>query len=454
MRIKSLSLPTYEEKEELAGEFRSALGVDYEVDINTAVSSTMDVVKEIFDIVIFHKKEVIAALNYREQIASMRFSLNQNADTEQKRFEKVGIKCGIMYFGEKNKFYICCKGKTGFQVLDFNNLIIAIVGERNFGERPLIDNLAAEVLGCKPEEYNDKLSIGQLKELDRLFSDESIDFDDINGVISFRTKNEDAFFKLLLSHSNCKSICRYTSLESFYLMLRDCKQAMCSITCMNDKGEISYTDKSIGFSAYAESHSAIVENNNCFILSCCNKKKFDDLTMWRLYGDDAKGACLEYDINNKLIDNKNFFLSSVSYGEDNGTHYELEFVRRILSIRPNGWKFEFKRWHIWKHFFKSHLFKDEEEIRLLFIMHDDIDERIKPEIKWIMDSTNKIVSRICLFLLNEDLFPLKLIGATVGPKCPELDCNVSQLNFMNSQTKTIKSSCLNSVYVSNIKDYR
>ena len=87
-------------------------------------------------------------------------------------------------------------------------------------------------------------------------------------------------------------------------------------------------------------------------------------------------------------------------------------------------------------------------------MHDDIDARIRPEIKWIMDSTNKIVSRICLFSLNQDLFPLKLIGATVGPKCPELDCNVSQLNFMNSQTQTIKSNGLNSVHASKIKDYR
>ena len=215
MRIKSLSLPTYEEKEELAGKFRSALGADYEVDINTVVSSTVDVVKETFDIVIFHKKEVVAALNYREQIASIRFNLNQYAD--QKRFEKMGIKCGIMYFGENDKFYICCKGKSGFQVLDFNNLVTAIVGERNFGERPLVDDIAVDVLSCRPEEYSDKLSLGQHKEFDRLFSDESIDFDDTNGVISFRTKDEDAFFKLLLSHTNSKSICRYTSLESFVL---------------------------------------------------------------------------------------------------------------------------------------------------------------------------------------------------------------------------------------------
>ncbi|MBQ3244006.1 MAG: DUF2971 domain-containing protein [Bacteroidaceae bacterium] len=451
--MKSSKLLSFERKESLAKKIQETLGADYEVDVNVEVSSMAGLVKELFDIVIFHKKLVIAVLDYRYGFAS--FNIPQNAEIYQNRFKKVGVKCGIIYFGRGDKFYIWNKGVLGFQTLDFSNLVVAIKEKRNFGLRPLIDEIAFEILSCKPTLYDEQLTIETHKELDELFSESSIEYDDDNGVFFLKTEYEDSFFKLLLSCSTPKSICRYTSLESLFLTIRDNKQPMCSITCMNDKGEVSYTDKYIGLYAFAESQSSIVENNNCFILSCCNLRKSDDLTMWRLYGNDAKGACIEYEINEELIDEEKFFLSPVSYGQDDGTHYELEFIRQILNKRLNGWKLEFKRWFIWKHFFKSYLFKDEEEFRLLFITNNDVCDRIKPEIKWIMDSTNNIVSRICLFSLNDGSFPLKLRKAIIGPKCPELDCNVVQLNFMNSHTKTIMPIRWKySISASKIQDYR
>lgn len=36
--------------------------------------------------------------------------------------------------------------------------------------------------------------------------------------------------------------------------------------------------------------------------------------MWRLYADDAKGTCIWYAINHDLIDEKNFFLACINYG--------------------------------------------------------------------------------------------------------------------------------------------
>jgi len=94
--------------------------------------------------------------------------------------------------------------------------------------------------------------------------------------------------------------------------MKNGSHVMCSITCMNDKGETSYADKYVGYGAYANSTTSIKENNDCFILSCCNKDMVDNLTMWRLYGNDGKGVCLEYDVDITKIDGKEFFFIHIS----------------------------------------------------------------------------------------------------------------------------------------------
>ena len=46
-------------------------------------------------------------------------------------------------------------------------------------------------------------------------------------------------------------VCRYTTLKSLFLAMNSGNNVMCSITCMNDKGETSYADKYVGYGAFA-----------------------------------------------------------------------------------------------------------------------------------------------------------------------------------------------------------
>ena len=201
----------------------------------------------------------------------------------------------------------------------------------------------------------------------------------------------------------------------------------------------------------ANSTTSIKENNDCFILSCCNKDMVDNLTMWRLYGNDGKGVCLEYDVDITKIDGKEFFFAPVSYGKAINDHPALDYIQKIRHWKKNGWCFELKRWYIWKHFFKSYLFKEENEVRLLYIWTEDSKDRVE----WIMDSTNNIVSRICKFSMSDGRLPVSLTNAIIGPKCPEQGSNVDQFRYMNSQTKTmIDSWSKPAVKTSKIEDYR
>lgn len=418
--------------EKLKFQLAAAFGKQFHVEMDSVVEGFLSIIKERFDIVIMKDGSPLAVLECRSRLESIQVSTHQDWLVE--RFKKVGVQYGILYFGRKESFYLYSRQKYGLtELTTFDDLISAIKCNHTFGEKPFVDEVAADILSCVPDDLSE-VDIDIHSKLDSLFTDDNICFDNENGEVSFLANIEDEFFRLLLPQGKSTYLCRYTTLNSLFLTLKDKTNCMCSLTCMNDKGEISYADKYIHYGVYAYSHQAIDENNDCFILSCCNVDKKDDLTMWRLYGDQGKGVCLEYEIDISQIDNSKFFLAPVSYGTKKNKHPQLDFIQNINHWVKDGWRFRFYRWYIWKHFFKSYLFKDEHEYRLLFIPTENDDQKLR----WIMDSTNSIVSRIAIFVMEQDAFPLNLKSVLIGPKCPEQESNVDQLEFMNRKQKVIK----------------
>ena len=98
----------------------------------------------------------------------------------------------------------------------------------------LIDDLAFEILSLLPDKLDD---VDCHHKIDQLFREGNVNIDSKKGYISFKTVTEDDFFKALLPKKKISKACRYTSLQSLFLLLKDKKHCMCSLTCMNDKGE-------------------------------------------------------------------------------------------------------------------------------------------------------------------------------------------------------------------------
>ena len=444
----SLLKPDYQDFQNLQKQLIEALGPQFQVELESVIEG-LPFIKERFDLVILKDGEPVAALNYMSLFQSV--DLHNRQDWYTKRFKNVGIKKGILFFGKNDEFHLYSKGKSGLTSLSFNGLIAAIKGDNSFGDKPLIDDVATDILSCMPEEMSNNIDISRHQELSALFTEDNLIFDNNCGTVCFSEKAENDFFRILLPQRMPQSLCRYTSLNSLYYTLNSKRHCLCSITCMNDKGEISYADKYIHYGVYAYSQQVIENNNNCFILSCCESDKLDDLTMWRLYGDQGRGVCLEYKSLIEKADNKQFFMAPISYGESKDKHLELDFIKGINNWKKDGWYFKFNQWNIWKHFFKSYLFKDEHEYRILFLSSEDS----KAELRWIMDSTNSIISRIALFDVEDENFPLELKSILVGPKCPEQESNVDQLAFMNHVQCVITSQEYQKVVkTSNITDYR
>ena len=444
---------TDEDINNLRKKLLDAFGEGYEVEIHKEVSALMGFAKETFDLVIFYHDDVICGIDYKYKVDGLLF-YDRFQDSLISRFKKVGLKYGFAYT-DGHGILFWSKGSYRLERFTFDNVVTAIKGDQTCGNRILPSAIKTIFIGFIPKELSDEQNLEQINAIQALFTEDNLVYEEKSASIWLKTEVEDEFFRILLwSERNTdayRRICRYTSLNSLFLTMKSGNNVMCSITCMNDKGETSYADKYVGYGAFANSASSIKENNDCFILSCCEENMQDNLTMWRLYGNDGKGVCVEYEVDLSKIDNKEFFFAPVSYGVSINNHPTLDFIRNVRHWRENGWHFELKRWYIWKHFFKSHLFKEEHEVRLLYIWTEE-----RPyNVEWIMDTSNNIASRLCKFSITDERYPLTLTGAIIGPKCQEQGSNVDQFNYMNRQTKTMPDSWLKpAVRASKIEDYR
>lgn len=261
---------------------------------------------------------------------------------------------------------------------------------------------------------------------------------------------EDELFECFIKAFEGKKVCRYTSLSSLFRTLNEGKQSMCGIAGMNDKSECTYADDYLRASDEKELlrtktiYDAEVENNY-FILSCMDEQKYDDLTMWRSYGDNTKGVNILYNVDNTK--KAQFKLYYIDYAEKSGDdgHISLNIIKKLLGLTVEGRKFKLRRWNEWKHFFKPNEYKDEKEIRLLY------NKKEKPADKWILTSDYQIACPFVLFRLQD--FPLVIEEVKLGPNSPEIEANRLQLRLMiQEKLKTSKNKSV--VQTSGIRTYR
>lgn len=436
---------------ELANYFKTALGEDYEIELDKELKNIHADDNQEFSIIIYYKQQILVAIKVLHHLFNTSlfdtFTLNNNFMLS--KLKGFSAQFYVYYMGKDNIFLYDTDSNGWFRKLPLDDVIYTIKSKR-ISKQHLKPNEISDILKSKFKKANEKIKILS-EDIEKLFDEKSIVYDYKEGEVFLNTAKEDEFFKLFLPKQDVNVVCRYTSVDSLFKTLQKRNHCMLTIPCMNDKGELTYSDRQVGRYSYPPSKLQVKEDNDCFILSCCDIDKKDNLTMWRLYGDNAKGACLIYEIDKKLIDNKRFFFAPVSYADNEDGHYILEFIKEMMQTKFNDWRFVFKRWYIWKHFFKSYIFKDEQEIRLMYIP----DEKDK-DFEWIRDNSNGIISRIKTFGINDSTikFPLTLKKVIIGPKCNEIDSVVSQLNYMNDCQGVMDNKYYNPVIKSEIEDYR
>lgn len=273
---------------------------------------------------------------------------------------------------------------------------------------------------------------------------------------------EEDFFESLVEEYKGKYLCRFSSFGSLFRSINEQKQSMCSIVCMNDKSEVNYVSNYLQKQGYIQSklHPGTVgDANQSFILSCCDSKKKDNLTMMRLYADDAKGVVICYKILNpsKLKSSSNFILKKINYQRNNGLHPELDLIGSILIKKFGNYYISFRGLLKWSHFFKPKEYADEEEVRLLYTDQGNKTRKCV-EGKWIHDNGYNILAQIRLFDISSKgkAFPFVIESIILGPKMKESIINQSQLDSLikDKDIKIVGGNGPSLVDISPIDHYR
>lgn len=222
-----------------------------------------------------------------------------------------------------------------------------------------------------------------------------------------------------------KEIAKYTSFETLVAILQSGKMRMNSIVSMNDKTETDFLEGV--FRNYKEEYEQDYDKylfaDKEFLTSFT--KRIDELDMWRLYGDNARGVCMVFERDNKDGDNL-YEINYINPAKD------LNKVEKLIkALKSQKIKFRLNLLQEYRHFLKHSDFETEDEYRLL--MSSD-----KPD-GWCVNSENGILTPYLERELRKkgkvvkNDYPFKLSKIILGPAMKENYANMMQVFYMCHQ---------------------
>lgn len=254
-----------------------------------------------------------------------------------------------------------------------------------------------------------------------------------NKRFTLSDDDEKEFFRLFFKDGKpIQQVCRYCGLESMFQMLSNQRIRMYGVAGMNDKSEYKYAWDS--FFCDKENESEIEKQiNRTYLLSCSNISLMDTLEMWRLYGDDGKGACLIFEVLNQ---EEPFVFGRAVYEytrekRNKKNDFKWKILKRLtVDLKNLGMQLDFKNQSQWLSFFKSGDYYYEYEVRLVYKEPSDNHKSNQ----WVLSKSTSVVNPYVEFDLQPKSegtsFPLRLCGIVLGPKCAEQEVNIRQIQNM------------------------
>jgi len=233
------------------------------------------------------------------------------------------------------------------------------------------------------------------------------------------------FFNNLFYDHRLKEFYHYTSFSSLFYIINSGKLHLNSLVGLNDKSEIGLVNNFMGRNAQAKLDPVTMMYHNKHFIFCLSENK-DQLNQWRLYGDDAAGVMIEFDIDHYHFAYRNILLSKITYNLK-----VFEIIKNWLDNCKNelGVHFGFYLIDFWKFFYKNEDYKDEAEIRLLIRNMDGDGHTTFPE-QYKLNRYNMIVPYIEIACLGEKASFIKIKNIILGPKFNEADVNIAQLRYV------------------------
>jgi hypothetical protein len=226
---------------------------------------------------------------------------------------------------------------------------------------------------------------------------------------------EDLIFSNLFSINSHIKIYHYTTIQSLVAILKNRTFKYSSLSGMNDSSELQYSYRSMLYKSNKVKNDVNSNKsmNDRFVLSCSLRP--DDLNQWRLYGDDAKGVCLEL----KQKNSPDYIIGKIFYGDlfvrlFNELHYKIAIKEQSILT--------FKKFCVWRAFLKSNDYKEEDEIRILYQNNKVLPITVSNG--WDVNRYGIFTKYITVPFTDN---PFTISKVTLGPKLPHAELNRMQL---------------------------
>ena len=215
-------------------------------------------------------------------------------------------------------------------------------------------------------------------------------------------------------------IAKYTTFDTLISILQSGKIRMNSVVSMNDKTETDFLENV--YRNYKEEYEREIDKylfaDKNFITSFT--KRIDELDMWRLYGDNAKGVCMVFKRINKGEDEL-YKIKYIDPGKDLSQIEQLMNALKDINIR-----FTLNLLKSCRHFIKHSDYIAEAEYRKLAYSN-------KPD-GWFVNRDNGILTPYLerdLKEVNNVEYPFRLYKIIVGPAFVAKEANMMQLFYMS-----------------------
>lgn len=402
--------------------------------------------RDVYDIKLMYKRHVLAFIDVKKDITYLKAATltSMLLDSQENFF-------GAQYviFTDSREFLLWSDSGEKKRLESIDEVYRVIVDDRSRYSSKEKESILEVVYTYMKEEHPLILDICRVKTQHDL--DSKISYDAIVRYASFSEDYEREVFNSIIEDvPKGELVYRYTSLSSIVKTISSGNYRLNCIVAMNDKSEVNYVENYMSDKDDCEEidESIIKFANNRFISSLTERG--DDLTLWRMYTENASGVCLVFKALSNMKES-GLMLKRVSYAEKGRNHPKLDMLERLIKILQEELNvtFKYSYLYLWKHFFKPYEYKDEREVRLLYYSKD-------PQRKWDINSSNGILSPYVEFPLFKHL-PIELCRIIIGPRTSEKDLNKVQLQTtckdaaLNFQERKFSSV---SVSTSQIRSYR
>lgn len=296
-------------------------------------------------------------------------------------------------------------------------------------------------------ESNCCLSLSEKTNITTEIIAENLIYNDKELSIRFKPAFEEFIFKELFKNKQTLEFYHYTSLETIFYILKSGKVHLSSLIGLNDKSEVNYINEYMEKGWENKFHPITLTYHNSRFIICFSKKR-DNLTQWRLYGNEGKGVMLKFNVVNNFSSGNNIYLNDINYNLKN-----FDIIKEYRKLFREKFKISFNLEIIdyWKFFYKKEDYSDEAETRLIvntphqFTKHIDFKINrygiITPYIE--LDCINKTSSSI-----------INLTEIMIGPCVKESEINAFQIGQLVKRLYTNELGLEIPILTSAIDHYR